>query len=212
MDMARDPKHDVANKINPQEVWNDITLTRIRVDELIEQSQQDGDLKPVRAALDELQLKTSNYDKLVEEMQAPIKAVLGKHFLGTAEWQQGFGVRVGAPPPTPERLTAEFLNSSCSLHPGETIKETHILMLMPKTVAGEPYSALKLAELCATRIGAADRNILGFEPWGNEWKARAWANLPQFESEWALIPKSDPDPARVPQDKHFRDKMIEAQQ
>ena len=43
------------------------------------------------------------------------------------------------------------------------------------------------------------------------WKTQSWANAPQAQSEWVLLPKSDPDP-NVSPDKHFRNKNITAQQ
>jgi hypothetical protein len=170
--MVPDPKQTPSAKLTPQDLWNDISIARSGIDELLKQGQQTGDLKPVRAALDELQLKTSNYEKLLEEMQAPIKAVLGRNFLGTAEWQQGFGVKVGAPPPIPESITPELLKSLCPLHPGQKIKDTHILVLIPKTIDGQPYSALRLDELCATRQGSGERLIYDEKDWANEWKTQ----------------------------------------
>jgi hypothetical protein len=205
--MAPDPKQTPSAKLTPQDLWKDISLTRSGIDPLLKQGEETGDLKPVRAALDELQLKTSNYEKLVEEMQAPLKAVLGKNFLGTAEWLKGFGVNVGAPPPIPESITPELLNSKCPLHPGQLIKDTHILLLIPKTVDGQPYSALRLDELCATRKGSGERLIFDQADWANEWKTEPWANALPAESAWTLIPKSDPDPYKVPEGQHFRNKF-----
>jgi hypothetical protein len=207
--MAPDPKQTPTEKLTPQDLWNDISLTRSGIDELLKQGQQTGDLKPVRAALDELQLMTSNYERLLEEMQAPLRAVLGKNFLGTAEWQKGFAVKVGAPPSIPESITTELLNSDCPLHPGQSIKETHILLLIPKTVDGKAYSALKLDELCSSRKGSGDKLIN--DGWST-WKECDWAILPQVKSEWVLLPKSDPDRNKVPEDKHFRGKNIKQQE
>jgi hypothetical protein len=209
--MASDPKQTPSARLSPQDLWKEIVLTRSGIDELLKQGEETGDLRPVRAALDDLQLKTSNYEKLLEEMQAPLKGVLGRNFLGTDEWQQGFGVRVGAPPLIPECLTPELLNSQCPLHPGQLIKETHILMLVPKTVNGLPYTALRLGELCSSRKGSGYRLIFDEEDWARDWKEQGWANLPQAHSEWVLIPKSDPDPSKAPKDKHFRGKNIEQQ-
>jgi hypothetical protein len=92
------------------------------------------------------------------------------------------------------------------------IKDTHILVLVPKTVDGKPFSALKLGELCSSRKGSGERLIYDQEDWVNEWKTQRWANLPQAQSEWVLIPKSDPDRRKVPDDKHFRDKNIKEQE
>jgi hypothetical protein len=139
----------------------------------------------------------------------PLQELLGQNFLGAAEWQRGFQVDVGVVPPIPKSITKELLESDCPLHPGEKIKDTHILMLVPKTVNREPYSALKLAELCVGRKGSGDTLIT---PKYKEWKECDWAKAPQEASEWVLLPKRDPDPKRVPAERHFRGKNIAAQQ
>jgi hypothetical protein len=210
--MSRDSKQSQSEKFNPQDLWNEISIARSGIDALLKQGEQTGDLQLVNAAIEELKLKTSNYERLLEEMQAPLKGMLGQNFLGTAEWLKGFGVKVGRPPPIPESITPELLNSNCPLHPGEKIKDTHILMLTPKTVDGKAFSALKLEELCATRQGSGRRLIYALEGYWNEWKKAAWANASPSESEWVLIPKSDPDQKTVPWDKHFRWKNIDEQE
>jgi hypothetical protein len=63
-----------------------------------------------------------------------LQELLGKNFLGAAAWQEGFKADVGVVPPIPKSITKELLESDCPLHPGEKIKDTHILMLVPKTV------------------------------------------------------------------------------
>jgi MoxR-like ATPase len=137
---------------------------------------------------------------------AAVKRELGKNFLGPDEWEAQ-GINVGEPPPIPASITKALLDSACPLHPRKLIKETHVLMLVPKMVNGEPYTALKLDELCAARKGSGDRLLYsGLK----SWKSHPWANLPQSQSEWVLLPKSDPDP-KVSPDKHFRSKRIAEQ-
>jgi MoxR-like ATPase len=137
-----------------------------------------------------------------------VKAELGKNFLGPDEWKSQ-EIVVGAVPPIPASITKALLNEECPLHPGEKIKDTHVLMLVPKTVNGEQYTALKLDELCAKRKGSGDKLI--FDDFSS-WKSQEWAASPQAASEWVLIPKSDPDQEKVPAGKHFRTKNIAAQQ
>ena len=139
---------------------------------------------------------------------AAVKKELGKNFLGPEEWNAQ-GIDVGEVPPIPTSITKKLLESDCPLHPGEKIKDTHLLVLVPKTVNGEPYTAVKLDELCATRKGSGDTLI--HDGW-KSWKKQPWASQQQVESEWVLIPKSDPDPNKVPEAKHFRSKIIAAQQ
>ena len=156
-------------------------------------------------------LKTVTPTDFCEEMERRCELIprelLGKNFLGAEAWRKQ-GIDVGAEPALPATITEELLNSECPLHPGEKIKDTHLLVLVPKTVNGEPYTALKLDELCATRKGSGDSLIYdGFR----SWKEQPWASQPQVQSEWVLIPKSDPDPEKVSADKHFRSKDIAAQ-
>jgi hypothetical protein len=141
---------------------------------------------------------------------AAVKKALGKNFLGVEEWKSQ-GIEVGEVPPIPASITKALLNSECALHPGQKIKDTHILMLVPKTVNGKPYTALKLDELCATRKGSGNKLIYDGKDWATAWKTQPWANLPQAQSEWVLLPKSDPDRKASP-DKHFRSKNIAAQE
>jgi hypothetical protein len=136
-----------------------------------------------------------------------VPGLLGKNFLGAEAWRLQ-GIDVGEVPRLPASITKELLESECPLHPGEKIKDTHLLVLVPKTVNGEPYSALKLDELCATRKGSGD-NLIYAE--FDSWKSQEWASAPQSRSEWVLIPKSDPDPSKVAPERHFRSKNIAAQ-
>jgi hypothetical protein len=159
-------------------------------------------------------LKTVNPTDFCKEMerreQLP-RELLGKNFLGAEAWRKQ-GIDVGVEPPLPSTLTEELLTSECPLHPGEKIKDTHLLVLVPKTVNGEPYTAVKLDELCATRKGSGDKLIYDGADGATAWKEKDWASTAQVESEWVLIPKSDPDRNKLPEGKHFRSKNIAAQQ
>jgi hypothetical protein len=209
--MSWKQKPDSPAKLSPQELWNEIALTRRGIDDLLKQAADTRELKPVEVALEELQVKTVNYKHLVEEMQAPMRAVLGTNFLGVEEWRRGFGVRVGLPPPMPEYITADLLCSDCPLHPGQKIKETHILILMPRAVDGKPYNALKLEELCVNRIGSGQKLLYPARDPTNRWQSGAWVHESPAESEWVLIPKSDPDVNDVLSDRHFRFKTMAEQ-
>ena len=141
--------------------------------------------------------------------EGALRELLGKNFLGAEAWKKGFGVDVGQVPPIPASITQALLDFECPLHPGQKIKDTHVLMLVPKMVNGLPYTPKKLGELCATRKGSGDKLIYDG---ADSWKRQPWAKLPQSQSEWVLLPKSDPGPSKVSPDKHFRFKNIAAQQ
>ena len=138
------------------------------------------------------------------------REALGKNFLGADAWRSQ-GIEVGEVPRLPASITKELLESECPLHPEEKIKDTHLLVLVPKTVNGEPYTPLKLDELCATRKGSGDKLIHDGQDWATQWKSHAWASAPQATSEWVLLPKSDPDPRKVASERHFRSKRIAQQ-
>lgn len=165
-------KHKLNMQPDLQEAWRDVSVTRARVGELVEQSKINSDLGLAQADFQELELKTANFERLLGEMQAPMRAILNSSFPGTAEWRHAFGVKVGAPP-IPGYITADFFKSDCPLHPGRAIKDTHIVMLLPKAVDGKPYSARKLKELCAVRKESQWGLI---DAYANKWEQGAWTS------------------------------------
>ena len=204
--------------LSPQDRYESyLTVAREHVSRIVAASKRDGITEEERTELrlspdtqfwkGELeQLRRETPEGFCSRIDVPV--ILGKNFLGAASWKVGFGVDVGLVPPIPKEVTQSLLESPCPLHPGQKIKDTHILMLVPKTVNGEAYTALKLDQLCASRKGSGDGLI-----WHADvlWKTQPWASAPQAQSEWVLLPKSDPDP-KVSPDKHFRRKDIAAQQ
>ena len=168
------------------------------------------ELQQIKEEVSELRNEIKRITALTaqEFVDTQVAKELGKNFLGAAEWRKGFNVDVGVVPPIPNSITKALLDSDCPIEPGKLIKETHILVLIPKSVDGEPYSALKLDELCSTKKGSGDKLIYdGYD----SWKGQSWASTEQAASEWVLIPKGDPDPAKVFTNNHFRNKDIAAQ-
>jgi hypothetical protein len=150
-------------------------------------------------------LKDLSAEEFCKHIDRPreILEVLGKNFLGAEAWSSQ-GIDVGIAPPIPSAITKELLESECPLHPGQKIKDTHLLVLVPQTVNREPYTALELDKLCGTRKGSGERLINANY---TTWKREPWASAPQSESAWVLLPKSDPDPDKVASERHFRDKF-----
>jgi hypothetical protein len=114
-----------------------------------------------------------------------IKRLLHKNFLGAAEWAEGFGVDVGREPAIPEWVTKKLLESKCNFFPSARIKDTHLLVLLPQTVDGEPYSTRKLIDLYQSQKVANKYEVEGFEQSGRD----SGYDTPQASSEWFLIPK-----------------------
>lgn len=216
--MAQEIKNTQSHSCNPQELWNEIVATRRGIEELLKQAEQTRELQAAQAALEELQIKTANYTQVIEEMQAPMRAILGDSFFGAEEWQQGFGVYVGAPPVIPQYITEELLESECQLQPGLKVKDSHMLVLVPKTVGDEPYTARKLAEFCEMRAGPRTK-FIDTTAWRADWKSMEWSKVAPAESAWILIPKHDPSPFTMNSVfsasgdwRHFRGKSVTDQE
>ena len=84
---------------------------------------------------------------------------------GAEEWSRYFG-EVGVAPPLPQRIVST-LSSPCPFWPGEIVKDTHLLVLIPATVAGSAFSFNLLGELirhpksggCPTRYDCYDSDV-----------------------------------------------------
>jgi hypothetical protein len=64
---------------------------------------------------------------------------------GAQEWEHYFG-KVGAEPPLPADIV-EILYSNCPFWPGNQVKDTHLLVLIPSTVNGVPFTLNLLGHL-----------------------------------------------------------------
>jgi hypothetical protein len=67
------------------------------------------------------------------------------HSFGAEEWRRYFG-EVGVEPSFPSDI-AGILNSTCPFWPDRQVKDTHLLVLIPATVHGKPFSLNLLGEL-----------------------------------------------------------------
>jgi hypothetical protein len=65
--------------------------------------------------------------------------------LGEAEWKYYFG-DVGSAPDLPSDM-ATILDSPCPFWPDQLVKDTHLLVLIPATVGGVPFTLNQLGEL-----------------------------------------------------------------
>jgi hypothetical protein len=67
------------------------------------------------------------------------------HSFGTEEWNRYLGA-VEATPPLPVDIV-DILNSACPFWPRKRVRDTHLLVLIPATVNGKPFSLNLLGEL-----------------------------------------------------------------
>jgi len=148
------------------------------------------------------------------EIPRDTRKKLRTHFLGAEEWRSGFGVDVGPVPPIPPSITKELLKSPCPLIRDEKIKNSHVLVLIPQSVDGVPYTALKLHDLCATHNPTGHKlfsDAAYLE--ASRWKTQPWASAAVDSSRWVLMLEDDPETfERHKGKKHFKNKDIQTQQ
>jgi hypothetical protein len=70
-------------------------------------------------------------------------------------WSQYFG-EVGAVPPLPTNI-GEVLNSPCPFWEGKQVKDTHLLVLVPATVDGKPFTLDLLVDLIESPKGGGSK-------------------------------------------------------
>jgi hypothetical protein len=83
-------------------------------------------------------------DPIAVVQPAITPAVLPTPF-GAAEWKKYIG-DVGVEPPLPSDIE-EILSAPCPFWLGKTVRDTHLLVLIPKTVNGQPLKLKLLEEL-----------------------------------------------------------------
>ena len=96
------------------------------------------DLKEVIVKFPFVELNIDNCPLLTE-------VVFRNKAFGKKEWERYFG-DVGIEPPLPANIET-ILNEPCSFWPDKKVKETHLLVLIPNTVNGKPFTMNYLREL-----------------------------------------------------------------
>ncbi len=119
-------------------------------------------------------------DRPIESIpKAPAnKAVLPSIAFGKAEWAKYFG-DVGVEPPLPADINA-ILQSSCPYWPQKKVQETHLLVLVPKTVNGKPLTLKTLGELIEKPLQGTATKYLSFD-------LGEYTDAPAAKSHWALL-------------------------
>jgi hypothetical protein len=87
-------------------------------------------------------------------LQVPISV------FGPKEWSQYFG-EVGSAPPLSEKMV-DVLHSPCPFWAGKSVKDTHLLVLIPSTVDGKPFSLNLLGELIKSPKGGGHSTKYSF--------------------------------------------------
>lgn len=159
--------------------WCDVAVYRQGLEEQL----ASASVEEASEAFKQLLVKSDAYDHLLEAQINVFREVMGAHFLGPAEWHKGFGLQVSKPPPIPEYITEEFLHSASPLHPNKKVRDTHLLVLIPKSLGGIDYSLVSLQSVCRE----SGRVTLHVPP---SLEKYAWATRSCARVHWILLPKT----------------------
>jgi hypothetical protein len=102
--------------------------------------------------------------------------------IGPKEWKQYFG-EVGEEPSLPADI-GTILGSPCPFWPDKRVKDTHLLVLVPATVDGKPFTLDLLGELI--RSPQRGGRKAKFEIYGNEVRRELGAQSPR-NPYWVLM-------------------------
>lgn len=136
--------------------------------------------KETRLAKKEEKLRIAEQVKALEaqKVQQLQKEAVPDIAFGKAAWAKHFG-DVGVEPPLPPNIE-QLLNGPCPIWQGKTVRETHLLVLVPQTVNGQPLTLKLLGELVQKPLQ------------GNATKYRSfylgeYKDPPAPASHWALV-------------------------
>ena len=122
-------------------------------------------------------LAEESWLKKLDPTSLHLAKCMGSNFVGPAFYARMWGeIPVEEAPRFPAGLNGDLIKSECKITgPGSRVKDTHLLVFVPKTIEGQPVSIHKL---CA-RLG------IDFDP------REAHASLTEqaSASKWLLIPK-----------------------
>jgi hypothetical protein len=102
--------------------------------------------------------------------------------IGPEEWKRYFG-EVGEAPSLPADID-DILNLPCPFWPGYQVKETHLLVLVPATVDGEPFTLDLLEDLIKSPQGGGKK--ASYEIYDNEVRRELGEQSPG-SSYWVLM-------------------------
>ena len=120
-------------------------------------------------------------DDLYQRRRSP-GALLPAQAFGPTSWHEHFGVDVGDVPSFPLAIN-EILSGPCPFWRGRQVRDTHVLVLVPSTVNGAPFTLDKLGELIRPRFPA---NEADYRYYGSTTKAQLGSVSPLAPC-WVLL-------------------------
>ena len=118
------------------------------------------------------------------ELERKIREELSQTYFGKAKWEKYFG-NVGVEPPLPKDI-AQVLKSPCPYWGGKGVEETHMLVLIPKTVNGRALTLNTLQELIQNPRGGGHATKYEYY---YEVTQKEVGSQPVSASYWALMTK-----------------------
>jgi NLR family CARD domain-containing protein 3 len=103
---------------------------------------------------------------------------------GAEEWAKYFG-EVGAAPPLPSNIDG-ILNSPCPFWSGKQVKDTHLLVLVPAMVDGNPLTLGLLGQLIQSPKGGGSRTTY-CNDYSHGHVQAGFGNQPSGKSYWVLM-------------------------
>jgi hypothetical protein len=120
------------------------------------------------------------YALLLQSCQ-PHSVSATKEAFGAQEWQHYFG-EVGPAPDLPKDIT-QILDTRCPFWPGRKVRDTHLLVLIPAKVDGEPFTLSLLSELIKSPKGGVETQ---YRYYNGEVQSQVGNNAPAG-SYWLLM-------------------------
>jgi hypothetical protein len=114
----------------------------------------------------------------VPQISKPVAVPQPSIAFGAADWRKHFG-DVGVEPPLPPDIE-QILNGPCPIWPGKTLRETHLLVLIPERVNGQPLTLKLLGEL-------VQKPLQGNATKYSHFNIGEYKDPPAPASHWALV-------------------------
>jgi hypothetical protein len=134
------------------------------------------------AKANELREELAAREQEIAQTSNALAVALRPRIFGEAEWKQYFG-DVGSAPPLPSDM-ATILDGPCPFWPDQLVKDTHLLVLIPATVGGVPFTLNRLGELIQHPSNGGHRTEYNF--YDQRTKAQIGAESPP-RSYWVLM-------------------------
>jgi hypothetical protein len=157
---------DVARAERVSKSWN--TLNNVKVWKAVHKAQQATPAINGTATAQIYKLAFSN----------PCPSIA----FGPAQWNRYFG-DVGQVPPLPADIH-QILKSPCPFDPTKKVEETHMLVLVPRTVDGKPLTLKSLGELIKNPKNG------GHKTQYRNFSVEEHADTPVGKSHWVLMTKN----------------------